>query len=129
MFTKCVTTKDQGNIGVSSAINYFTVNCNTVSIPLNDSQDYDLVVDIDNVLSKVQVKTTKQISKSGFYMVSLRSCGGTKGTAYSYVKDSNCSLVFILCNNGDRYLLPLSKIAHNSSTLTLNDDYFDYLLD
>lgn len=38
------------------AIAYFSTNGYTVSIPLNDTQDYDLVVEKDNILQTVQVK-------------------------------------------------------------------------
>jgi hypothetical protein len=38
-------TKDIGNIGLGEAIAYFTGAMMTVSVPLNDSQPYDLIVD------------------------------------------------------------------------------------
>lgn len=50
----------------------------TVSVPVTDSQDYDLVVDNGTRLFKVQVKTTKSISPSGNYIVSLRTIGGNR---------------------------------------------------
>ena len=37
--------KDKGNAGMSMAIAYFGCNGFTVSIPLNDTQDYDLISD------------------------------------------------------------------------------------
>lgn len=36
-----------GRIGLSMAINYFTINGYTISLPLNDTQWYDLVVEKD----------------------------------------------------------------------------------
>jgi HJR/Mrr/RecB family endonuclease len=51
-------TKKQGDVGLGQAIAWFTRNSYTVSLPLTDSQDYDLIVDKDNVLYRVQVKTT-----------------------------------------------------------------------
>ena len=45
MFRECKNTKEQGNIGLGVAIQYFTQNLYTVSLPLNDSQDYDLIVE------------------------------------------------------------------------------------
>lgn len=35
--------KEKGNSGLGMAIAYFTTKGYTVSIPLNDTQDYDLV--------------------------------------------------------------------------------------
>lgn len=128
MFTNCKTTKDQGNIGVASAISYFSRLCYTVSIPLNDSQDYDLIVDIDNVLHKVQVKTTKHKSPSDCYVASLKSSGGTNGSIYGRVCESNCTLLYILCNNGDTYLIPYNAYKDNTNSITLGEKYFEYLV-
>ena len=52
------TNKERGNTGLGIAIAYFTANGYTVSIPLNDTQDYDLVIDKNNELETVQVKAT-----------------------------------------------------------------------
>ena len=40
---KWINSKRQGNIGIGAAIAWFTVHGYTVSIPLTDSQDYDLI--------------------------------------------------------------------------------------
>ena len=50
--------KEKGNTGLGIAIAYYSANGYTVSIPLNDTQDYDLIVDKDNILKKIQVKAT-----------------------------------------------------------------------
>lgn len=47
-----------GRIGLSMAINYFTINGYTVSLPLNDTQWYDLVVEKDGKFYSVQCKAT-----------------------------------------------------------------------
>jgi len=128
MFSNCKTSKDQGNIGVSNAITYFTSMCYTVSIPLNDSQDYDLVVDIENILHKVQVKTSNYRGSSGNYEASLKSSGGSSRSIYGRVGEGNCSLLFILCGNGDKYLLPREIFKDIRSNITLGDKYFEYLV-
>ena len=43
--------KEKGNAGLGIEIAYYSANGYTVSIPLNDTQDYDLVVDKDNILA------------------------------------------------------------------------------
>ena len=65
----------QGNIGLGKAIEYFTSNQMTVSVPLNDTQKYDLAVEIDGKLSRVQVKTSRNRTASGAYQILLRHCG------------------------------------------------------
>lgn len=50
-------TRKQGDIGTSFAIAYFCSNGYTVSIPISDSQPYDLVIEKSGILQRVQVKT------------------------------------------------------------------------
>ena len=101
-----MTNKEKGNLGIGIAIAYFTTNSYTVSIPLNDTQDYDLVVEKDNVFKTVQVKTTGCKTKYGSYQVALKSCGGTKGRTYKTVIDTNIDLLFVVSTDLSMYLIP-----------------------
>ena len=83
------TNKEKGNTGLGIAIAYFTSHGYTVSIPLNDTQDYDLIVDKHNVIKKVQGKSTSCRTKYGIYQVALKSCGETKNKTYKTLKDTN----------------------------------------
>ena len=65
--------KNKGRAGLSLAIAYFGCNGYTVSLPLNDTQDYDLIVDDGKKLYKVQVKATGQKKENGNYICSLRT--------------------------------------------------------
>ena len=115
------TNKDRGNAGLSCAIAYFGMNGYTVSIPLNDTQDYDLVVDKNGLLQRVQVKSTG-VQRNGSYQVSLKSCGGTKGKPYKTVIHSEADLLFVLCGDGSMFLIPVSKL-NQCSTLSLRVHY------
>lgn len=108
------TNKHRGNAGLSFAIAYFGCNGYTVSVPLNDTQDYDLIVDDGGSLQKVQVKATSQVDSNGEYSVSLKSSGGTKGIAYKNVRDTDIDLLFVLCSNLDAYLIPKEVITQKS---------------
>ena len=119
------TNKERGNTGLGIAIAYFTANGYTVSIPLNDTQDYDLVIDKNNELKTVQVKATGCKTKSGNYQVALKSCGGTNGSTYKRIIDTNIDYIFILNKDMEMYLIPKSKIS-NSTTLNLCDKYKQY---
>ena len=122
---KFSTNKEKGNSGLGMAIAYFTTNGYVVSIPLNDTQDYDLIVEKDNVLQRVQVKSTGCIGKGGNYQVALKSCGGTKGITYKTIIETKVDIVFVLTENKDMYLIPISAI-NNVSTLSLCDKYEIY---
>lgn len=58
-----LTNREKGRIGLSMAINYFTIQGYTISLPLNDTQWYDMVVEkiIIFILSNVNVLQQKMI--------------------------------------------------------------------
>lgn len=103
-------TKQVGNIGLAHAILYFTNKGYPVSLPINDSQKYDLVVDIDSILFSVEVKTTKQYSASNIPVVTVKSSGGTAGTMYATVATSGADYLFIhhLTENKN-WLIPVTE--------------------
>lgn len=119
------TNKEKGNTSLGIAIAYYSSNGYTVSIPLNDTQDYDLLVDKDNMLKKVQVKSTACKTKYGNYQVALKSCGGTKGKTYKTVIETKIDEIFILTEDLRMYILPISEIK-NKSTLTICEKYDQY---
>ena len=94
---------------MSLAIAYFGSNGYTVSIPLNDTQDYDLIIDKDGALSRVQVKFTGRKEANGKYRVKLESCGRNKN--YGTVKDSSVDLLFVATADKDLYMIPKDVIT------------------
>ena len=122
-----ITNKQRGNCGLGIAIGYFSTNGYTVSIPLNDTQDYDLLIDKDNQIKRVQVKYTSCKTKYGNYQVALKSCGGTKGTTYKTLIDTNVDYLFVATDQLGMYLMPIEEI-NNKSTLNLCDKYKKYRL-
>lgn len=89
-------TKLQGNIGIGQAIAYFTSLGYIVSLPLNDSQKYDLIIDNGKLL-RVQVKTTRTKSKYGVYEVSLTTNGGQFGREAQRLDPASYDLLFVYC--------------------------------
>lgn len=117
--------KEKGNTGLGIAIAYYSANGYTVSIPLNDMQDYDLIVDKDNILKKVQVKVTSCKTKYDKYQVALKSCGGTKGETYKTVVDTNIDELFIVIDSLEMFKIPI-EVIKNKSTLNLCEKYEKY---
>jgi PD-(D/E)XK endonuclease len=111
--------KKQGDVGVGQAIAWFTRNSYTVSIPLTDSQDYDLIVDKDNKLYRVQVKTASYKNEYGIYEVSLTVKGGNRsGTGRIKSLDkSKVDLLFILTSDNEVYVIPSDVVGVNSINL------------
>ena len=117
--------KEKGNTGLGIAIAYYSANGYTVSIPLNDTQDYDFIVDKDNILKKIQVKATSCKTKYNKYQVALKSCGGTKGGTYKTVVDTNIDEVFIVTDSLELFRIPI-EVIKNKTTLNLCEKYEKY---
>lgn len=49
------------------AIAYYTSKGIPVLLPLNDTQKYDIVVEKDDKLQKVSIKTTQSLNKTNTY--------------------------------------------------------------
>ena len=118
--------KKQGDVGLGVAIAYFAKQGYTICIPLTDSQRYDLIVDIDGDLKRVQVKTTKSISKYGIYRCALRTCGGNKSSySYKLFDKNSCDILFILCENNEMFLIPCDEIQVRTF-ISLGKEYERY---
>ena len=112
-------THAKGNMALGKAISYFTEHEYTVSIPLNDSQYYDLIIEKDGVLQTVQVKYTSDVKPSGAYQCKLRTISGTSRRVIYTVKDTCVELLFCYCANGDMFLIP-TKDFNNRSEIALS---------
>jgi len=122
----CATNKDSGNSALALAIAYYGSNGYTVSIPLNDTQDYDLIVD-DGTLKRVQVKSTRYNPTGTFYKVSLKSSGGTKGVIYKHVVDTEVEILFVVTCEKTMYEIPIDKVIVRSQ-ITLNEDFDKFIV-
>lgn len=122
-FDDTFSSKQQGNVAVSFAIAYYTQKKWVVSIPLNDSQDYDLLVeDTEGYIYKVQVKSTRYVDKTGKYVAELKSSGGTKGSVYKDVCNTSVDYLFIMTASGTFYEVPLIDLEPVKS-MTLGSKY------
>lgn len=128
--------RSKGKAGLAVAIGYYGSKGYTVSVPLNDTQDYDLIVDDGISLKKVQVRCTGHVNKYGRYEVSVKSSGGTNGSVYSHVKDTNIDILFVVCTNGWLFEIPKDNITQSSSISLYNEksksgintDYSKYMV-
>jgi len=114
-------TKKQGDVGLALA--WFAEHGHTVCIPLTDSQDYDLVVDFDGKLSRVQVRTTTY-KRRNTYSINLKIAGGNKsGTGkIKWFNPQAVDFVFVVTEEGTKYLIPTSEIR-SKGVLNLSRKY------
>ena len=120
----------KGNMALGNAIAYFTKEGYTVSIPLTYTQEYDLVVDIDGKLKKVQCKFTSIKEKSGSYRIDVRVRGHKNVHGDYYCKMMDCNKVdyiYALTENMDSYFIPV-KLFIGKQQLSLNNNYIEYKL-
>lgn len=126
---KGLNSKKQGDIGLGHAISYYC-KLGTVCLPLTDSQDYDLIVDIDGKLHKVQVKTSGAQRDNKGYQITLVTKGGNKsGTGKD--KPFDCTKVdflFILTGDGKEYSIPSSKIDSKIQITVGNQKYNEFVV-
>jgi hypothetical protein len=108
-------TKKKGTAALAEAVAYFTGNTESVFIPFSDTDKYDLVVDNKGILNRIQCKYSDDKEKSGGYIVDLRTFGGYREKTYhtKYLKE-DFDFLFVLCGNGNRYLIPRDKIDNKS---------------
>lgn len=105
--------KKQGDAGLGVAIGWFATNGKTVCVPLTDSQDYDLVVDDDGILKRVQVRTTTYKTPYGIYAVGLAVHGGNRSGQgkTKHFDPTKIDLLFVVSEDGRKYLIPTSQMS------------------
>lgn len=110
----------KGNIALGQAIAYFTTNLYTISIPLNDCQWYDLIIEKDGIFQTVQVKYTSQEAPSGNYICNLQTTNPATGKILYTITEKPLDLLFCYCENNDMYLIPVKEIKTKSSITLYN---------
>jgi len=120
--------KHQGDIGMAVAIAWLATNGYRVAIPLTDSQDYDLVIEVEGKFATVQVRTTYYRTKAtGNFQVTLKVTGGNRsGTGKTkYFTESGVDFLFVVTDNHDMYFIPRVEIEAKVA-LTLCEKYEQY---
>ena len=106
-----MTNKQLGRIGLSMAINYFTIAGYTVSLPINDTQWYDLIIEKDGIIETVQCKCTDTDEGS----IDLRSKGGTDGGVYdNVIEHEQLNWLFCVDKNRKCFLIPVKDLIGNN---------------
>ena len=109
------TNKDKGRAGLSLAIAYFGTNGYTVSVPLNDTQWYDLIVEKDGIFQTVQCKFTASKDND----IVLKSTGGTNGSVYDSVLNHPLDLLFCADKNQNMWLIPMPDLIKAGNTKSI----------
>lgn len=114
----------QGDAGVGLAIAWYTARGFVVSIPLSDSQPYDLVVDDGLQRLRVWVRTTTLCGPDPgrHHQLNLRTVSGLgKGLGMGKVRKFSTTAVdelFVACGDGRLFRIP-SDVVRATSGLSL----------
>lgn len=85
-----------GNIGEAIAIAEFSKRGIPVSIPFGQNAPYDLIVQINNILYRIQCKTTKIVHNNGIMQFSICRTNGFKSIHTIYSNDE-IDFIFLYC--------------------------------
>ncbi len=111
------TTQRKGDIAVSQAIATFTSLGADVSLPLTESASYDLIVDINYQLYRVQVKFTSN------QQVDLRNIhSNAQGYVIKKTAINTYDWLYVLNKDGSEFLVP--ECLHNRRSINFfNETY------
>jgi hypothetical protein len=89
--------KKQGDAGLGQAIAYFTMLGYDIALPLTDSADWDLIVEMEDGLKRVQVKTSSQITDTNVMKFNCDVKGGNKtfNKPSKKIQDQKWELIFL----------------------------------
>ena len=128
MFENAITSTKQGDIGEAKAIYEYTRLGYGVCRTLFDSMKYDLIIDCNGQLKRVQVKTTRFKTKYGVYQVALKTTGGNQScTTVHKRKDEDYDVLFVLADNGDSWSIPVTEFEAKT-TLNLGEQFDKFKL-
>lgn len=117
LFENCKNSKKQGDLGEACAIFEYAKRGYVVCYPLCDSTKYDLIVEKNGVMMRVQVKTSSSLTPSGGFMVSLATTGGNMTRLIDTPRlPEDYDELFVLTSNGRRWMIPapdMGKIKYN----------------
>ena len=102
--------KDKGRAGLLLGMQYFGLQGYTISLPINDTQWYDFVIEKNGKFETVQCKFTDTENSE----VDFRSTGGTDGGVIGNILDYPLDYLFC-ANEKNSYVIPLSDIRKSGN--------------
>ena len=121
----------QGDLALLAAAHQLAKHGYTICIPLTDNQPYDLVIEKNKQLQRVQVKSTSRHDKgdpSRPFVVELRRKRHNSKTTKTHLYDIDAAdLLVVVTSHEEYYLIPNGRITATSQ-LHLNKKFEKYRL-
>jgi Holliday junction resolvase-like predicted endonuclease len=122
-----LSTRQQGDLGELSAMEWLGSHGFAVYYPIGHSPDCDLVADRDGALLRVQVKTTTRY-RNHRWVVMLCTRGENQswnGTSKLF-STKRCERLFVLVADGRRWFIPAAAVGGGSGVLLGGPKYADF---
>jgi hypothetical protein len=111
------TTQRKGDIATTQCISTFTKLGYDVLLPITESAPYDLVVDVDNKLIRVQVKYSSNSE------VDLRNIhSNSKGYVIKKAKENIYDWLYVLMSSGEEFLV--KECLSNRRSITFHNNQY-----
>ena len=112
------TTQKKGDLALTKAIHSFTSKGYDVALPITESAAYDLIVDIEDQILRIQVKFTSEKD------VDLRNIhSNSKGYVVKKNKRISYDWLYVLHENGKEYLFKECFIGRRSVRLNEQKEF------
>jgi hypothetical protein len=121
-------TREQGDIGELSAMEWLAGRGASVYIPVGHSPDVDVVAWWRDRFIGVQVKTTSRRLPNGRWQPMLCTKGGNQswGGVAKWFDASRCDYVFVLVGDGRRWFIPSTAIEARSAIVLGGPKYAEH---
>jgi hypothetical protein len=121
--------KKQGDAGLGQAIAYFTMKGYDLALPLTDSADWDFIVEMEDGLKRIQVKTSSQLTTAGAERFEASVKGGNKSFSTAKTIDNqNWDLIFLHhLVTGKQALIPKEALT-TKNQINLGKKYQEFVL-
>jgi hypothetical protein len=112
-----ITSKRKGNRALASAISYYSLLDYPIALPLGDTEKYDMIIEENKKLLKVQCKYTgslnKKATKNISFNIPLYVCGGNRSSGNNKIlyENGDFDILYVLTTSGDRYIIPFDDMA------------------
>jgi hypothetical protein len=117
-------TKERGDIAVGFAISYYLSHGYEVCLPIGDKRPYDLIVEREKKLLRVQIKYAGFSVKKNRCQAGLRITGGNQ--SYTYAKKYSADdfdALFIYTEKAECYIIPW-KVIDIRNELTIDAEKY-----
>ena len=120
--------KQKGDLAVAQCIAQLSLMGYEILLPLGDRKPYDLVVDQEGELKKVQVKYAG-IGTLDQCRAQLRLVGGNKTRLKArYYQSGDFDLLFVYTERGEKYLIPWEDLRARNNIEIERPKYKKYLI-